>query len=122
MVLNRHLLKLLKHLVCLPQADGGNTESSGLGDVFDTHVSHLSTLHFNFLRHWDRLIDLEGREMQVSLEYKVDCLLEYKVKNFSLLGDLMSMFVFSFYGKILRIHMVQRAATQLVIFLQWFLT
>lgn len=114
-------LKLLKSLVCLPQADGGNTESSGLGDIFDTHVSHLSTLHFNFLRHWNRLIDLEAREMQVSFEYQL-FLLEYKVNVFFCFGHLISVFVFSFYGKRLRIHMVQRAATQLVIFLLWFLT
>lgn len=73
-----HLIgrKLLKHLVYLLQADGGNAESSGLGDVFDTHVSHLSNLHFNFLLHWDRLIDLEAREMQVSLKNQL-FLLEY---------------------------------------------
>ncbi|KAL0654368.1 hypothetical protein Bca4012_097059 [Brassica carinata] len=47
------------------RADGGNTESSGLADLFDAHVSHLSTLHFKFIRHWNRLIDLEAREMKL---------------------------------------------------------
>ncbi|XP_010532178.1 PREDICTED: DNA replication ATP-dependent helicase/nuclease DNA2-like [Tarenaya hassleriana] len=45
---------------------GGNKESSGLGDVFDMLTSNLSTVHCNFLRLWDRLIDLEAREMQVN--------------------------------------------------------
>ncbi|KAL5973677.1 hypothetical protein ACLOJK_030333 [Asimina triloba] len=45
---------------------GGNTESSGLGDVFDSHVEHLTDAHCDFFRHWDRLIDLEANETQVS--------------------------------------------------------
>uniref|UniRef100_A0A1J3JLJ2 DNA replication ATP-dependent helicase/nuclease n=1 Tax=Noccaea caerulescens TaxID=107243 RepID=A0A1J3JLJ2_NOCCA len=68
MLRNPNMCGYCRHLdVCTiyHKADGGNTESSGLGDVFDTHVSHLSTLHFNFLRQWDRLIDLEAREMQL---------------------------------------------------------
>ncbi|KAK9273764.1 hypothetical protein L1049_018574 [Liquidambar formosana] len=44
---------------------GGNTESSGLGDVFDSHIHHLTKAHCVFLRHWDRLIDLEAKEIQV---------------------------------------------------------
>ncbi|ESQ35991.1 hypothetical protein EUTSA_v10006571mg [Eutrema salsugineum] len=68
MLRNPNMCRNCRHLdVCTiyHKADGGNTESSGLGDLFDTHVSHLSTLHFDFLRHWDRLIDLESREMQL---------------------------------------------------------
>ncbi|VVA90552.1 unnamed protein product [Arabis nemorensis] len=68
MLRNPNICRNCRHLdVCTiyHKADGGNTESSGLGDVFDTHVSHLSTLHFKFLRHWDRLIDLEAREMEL---------------------------------------------------------
>lgn len=49
------------------QAYGGNTESSGLGDIFDSHTHHLTTVHSVFLRHWDRLIDLEAKEMQVQV-------------------------------------------------------
>ncbi|CAH2038530.1 unnamed protein product [Thlaspi arvense] len=68
MLRNPNMCRNCRHLdVCTiyHKADGGNTESSGLGDLFDAHVSHLSTLHFSFLRHWDRLIDLEAREMQL---------------------------------------------------------
>lgn len=49
------------------QAHGGSTESSGLGDLFGAHTNHLSPTHCDFLRHWDRLIDLEAKEMQVQL-------------------------------------------------------
>ncbi|PIA50019.1 hypothetical protein AQUCO_01300626v1 [Aquilegia coerulea] len=48
------------------KAHGGNTESSGLGDMFDSNVKHLTTDHCNFLRQWDRLIDLEAEETQVA--------------------------------------------------------
>ncbi|OMO90149.1 hypothetical protein COLO4_19317 [Corchorus olitorius] len=47
------------------KAFGGNTESSGLGDIFDLHVHHFSNAHGVFLRHWGRLIDLEAKEMQL---------------------------------------------------------
>lgn len=53
------------------QAYGGNTESSGLGDIFDSHTHHLTTVHSVFLRHWDRLIDLEAKEMQVQVWKKL---------------------------------------------------
>lgn len=51
------------------QVHGGSTESSGLGDVYDSHVHHLTTAHCIFLRHWDRLIDLEAKELQVKKFY-----------------------------------------------------
>ncbi|XP_048233494.1 DNA replication ATP-dependent helicase/nuclease JHS1 isoform X3 [Ricinus communis] len=47
------------------KAHGGSTESSGLGDVFDSHVDHITPAHCVFFRHWDRLIDLEGKETQL---------------------------------------------------------
>lgn len=47
------------------KAYGGNKECSGLGNMFDSHIYHLTTAHCSFLRHWDRLIDLEAKEMQV---------------------------------------------------------
>ncbi|KAK8672375.1 hypothetical protein V6N13_110747 [Hibiscus sabdariffa] len=48
------------------KAFGGDTESSGLGDIFDSRVRHFSNAHGVFLRHWDRLIDLEAKEMQLA--------------------------------------------------------
>ncbi|XVF41374.1 hypothetical protein PTKIN_Ptkin01aG0275400 [Pterospermum kingtungense] len=47
------------------KAFGGDTEGSGLGDIFGSHVHHFSDAHGVFLRHWDRLIDLEAKEMQL---------------------------------------------------------
>ncbi|KAK7401394.1 hypothetical protein VNO78_12831 [Psophocarpus tetragonolobus] len=43
------------------KAHGGNTGSSGLGEVFDSLTNHLTSLHSKFLRHWDHLIDLEAK-------------------------------------------------------------
>uniref|UniRef100_J3M0U5 DNA replication ATP-dependent helicase/nuclease n=1 Tax=Oryza brachyantha TaxID=4533 RepID=J3M0U5_ORYBR len=53
---------------CFPpmiQVHGGNATSSGLGDLFDNLVNHLTVAHHTFLKHWDRLIDLEARASQV---------------------------------------------------------
>ncbi|KAL9434767.1 hypothetical protein AB3S75_021104 [Citrus x aurantiifolia] len=47
------------------KAYGGNKECSGLGNMFNSHIYHLTTAHCSFLCHWDRLIDLEAKEMQV---------------------------------------------------------
>ncbi|KAK3019282.1 hypothetical protein RJ639_002855, partial [Escallonia herrerae] len=44
------------------KAHGGSTESSGLGDMFNSLVEHLTTTHSVFLQKWDQLIDLEARE------------------------------------------------------------
>lgn len=51
------------------QAHGGNKESSGLDDLFDKHVNHLTVAQSKFLRHWDRLIDLEAKVSQVQPFY-----------------------------------------------------
>lgn len=47
------------------KAYGGTTEGSGLGSVFDSLVSHLTNAHTNFLQKWDRLIDLEAKDVEV---------------------------------------------------------
>ncbi|KAL5799099.1 hypothetical protein ACOSQ2_003919 [Xanthoceras sorbifolium] len=68
MLQNPSMCKGCRHLpVCTiyHKAHGGNTESSGLGNVFDSHVQHLTTAHYVFLRHWDRLIDIEAKETQL---------------------------------------------------------
>ncbi|KAF5207658.1 DNA replication ATP-dependent helicase/nuclease DNA2 [Thalictrum thalictroides] len=69
MLQNPNMCRSCRHLnVCTiyHKAHGGNTESSGLGDMFDSNVKHLTTDHCNFLRQWDRLIDLEAEETQVA--------------------------------------------------------
>ena len=43
------------------QANGGDRESSGLDELFDSLVNHLTLSHGAFLQHWDRLIDLESK-------------------------------------------------------------
>ena len=49
----------------ISQAHGGNSESSGVDDLFNSHVEHLTGAYSNFLKRWDRLIDLEARSSQV---------------------------------------------------------
>ncbi|KAJ4799880.1 DNA replication helicase [Rhynchospora pubera] len=48
------------------KANGGNSASSGLGGIFDNLVNHLTPAHCNFLKLWDRLIDLEAQTIQVT--------------------------------------------------------
>lgn len=55
--------------ISMQQVHGGNTATSGLGDLFDNLVNHLSVAHHNFLKHWDRLIDLEARTSQVIFSF-----------------------------------------------------
>ncbi|KAI3818648.1 hypothetical protein L1987_12463 [Smallanthus sonchifolius] len=44
---------------------GGSIEGSGLGDVYSSLVNHLTTAHCNFLKKWERLIDLEANELEI---------------------------------------------------------
>ncbi|KAF3447603.1 hypothetical protein FNV43_RR12790 [Rhamnella rubrinervis] len=48
------------------KAHGGSMESSGLGDLFNSNTDHLTIVHSVFLRHWDWLIDLEAKQMQLT--------------------------------------------------------
>ncbi|KAK1273977.1 hypothetical protein QJS04_geneDACA012087 [Acorus gramineus] len=69
MLRNPTMCKSCRHLsVCTiyHKANGGDTESSGLDAVFDAHVQHLTAAHLNFLKKWDRLIDLEAKITQDS--------------------------------------------------------
>lgn len=47
------------------KAYGGTVEGSGLGDMYDSLVSHLTTTHTIFLQKWERLIDLEAKHVKV---------------------------------------------------------
>ncbi|KAF5744240.1 DNA replication ATP-dependent helicase/nuclease DNA2 isoform X3 [Tripterygium wilfordii] len=76
-----NMCKSCRHLdVCsiYHKAHGGTVESSGLGEIFHSRVSHLTTSHIVFLRHWDRLIDLEAKQMQLG---KKQTLLAQKLKT-----------------------------------------
>ncbi|XP_020577562.1 DNA replication ATP-dependent helicase/nuclease DNA2 isoform X2 [Phalaenopsis equestris] len=44
----------------------GSYEASGLGDLYDRKTGHLNVVHIEFLKHWDRLIDLEAKTCQVA--------------------------------------------------------
>ncbi|THG01570.1 hypothetical protein TEA_023305 [Camellia sinensis var. sinensis] len=69
MLKSPNMCKGCRHLnVCTiyHKAHGGTTEGSGLGDMFDSLVHHLTSRHCAFLRQWERLIDLEAKEIQIS--------------------------------------------------------
>ncbi|KAF4388162.1 hypothetical protein G4B88_021858 [Cannabis sativa] len=65
------ILKALTTQVLPPmlQVNGGSAERSGLGDLFDSNTHHLTTSHGSFLKHWDWLIDLEAKEIQIYLRF-----------------------------------------------------
>ncbi|XP_020682385.1 DNA replication ATP-dependent helicase/nuclease DNA2 isoform X1 [Dendrobium catenatum] len=48
------------------KAYAGSYETSGLGDLYDKKTGHLNIAHLEFLKHWDRLIDLEAKTCQVA--------------------------------------------------------
>ncbi|XP_038878324.1 DNA replication ATP-dependent helicase/nuclease JHS1 [Benincasa hispida] len=43
----------------------GSKETSGLGVLFDSHTDHFKASHGIFFQHWERLIDLEAKEMEL---------------------------------------------------------
>ncbi|KAL3613640.1 hypothetical protein CASFOL_041714 [Castilleja foliolosa] len=67
MIQNPNMCRNCRHLsVCTiyHKAYGGNAEGSGLGDVYDSLVSHLTITHTVFLKKWERLIDLEANHLE----------------------------------------------------------
>ncbi|WOL06102.1 DNA replication ATP-dependent helicase/nuclease DNA2 [Canna indica] len=88
MLQNVSMCKVCRHLnVCTVyhKAYGGNSDSSGLGVLFDNLVGHLTFAHFNFLKHWVRLVDLEAQASQVN---KRERLLSYNSKRDNNTGSL----------------------------------
>lgn len=68
--LSCELLSYYFHLIL--KSCGGTVEGSGLGDVYESLVSHLTTTHISFLQKWERLVDLEARHLEVLwLSYKL---------------------------------------------------
>ncbi|CAA6669719.1 unnamed protein product [Spirodela intermedia] len=62
------ICKSCRHLnICTVyhKAHGGDSHSSGLDELFNSLVDHLTISHSDFLRHWDRLIDLESKASSV---------------------------------------------------------
>ncbi|KAI3444863.1 hypothetical protein Pfo_001528 [Paulownia fortunei] len=67
MIQSPNMCRSCRHLsVCTiyHKAYGGNAEGSGLGDVYDSLVSHLTIIHTVFLQKWERLIDLEAKHLE----------------------------------------------------------
>ncbi|XP_027350618.1 DNA replication ATP-dependent helicase/nuclease DNA2 [Abrus precatorius] len=60
------------------KAHGGSSESSGLGEMFDSRTHHMTTSYSKFLCHWDRLIDLEAKETEL---LKKEVWRSYSVKS-----------------------------------------
>ncbi|CAA7406684.1 unnamed protein product [Spirodela intermedia] len=63
------ICKSCRHLnICTVyhKAHGGDSHSSGLDELFNSLVDHLTISHGDFLRHWDRLIDLESKASSVA--------------------------------------------------------
>ncbi|EPS67671.1 hypothetical protein M569_07103, partial [Genlisea aurea] len=56
---------IAQQLPPLLQAHGGSAEGSGLGDDYESFISHLKTAHTCFLHKWERLIDLEAKHLEV---------------------------------------------------------
>ncbi|KAL8500568.1 hypothetical protein ACS0TY_020227 [Phlomoides rotata] len=48
------------------KAYGGTAEGSGLGDMYESLVSHLTTTQAVFLQKWERLIDLEAKHLETA--------------------------------------------------------
>ncbi|KAL5560584.1 hypothetical protein UlMin_036795 [Ulmus minor] len=69
MLQSQSICKSCRHLnacTIYHKVHGGSAESSGLGDLFESNTHHLTAAHGVFLRHWDWLIDLEAKEMELS--------------------------------------------------------
>lgn len=78
--------------ILILQANGGNADSSGLGELYDSLTDHLTVSHITFLKQWDRLIDLEAKELQVWI---VELLCYLCCWNFDNLTLLCRLFQFS---------------------------
>jgi DNA replication ATP-dependent helicase Dna2 len=74
MLRDSHVCQYCPHLphCCLTHRslEGGTAETSGLGDLFDSHTQHLSQEHLGFFSHWSGLVMREeGRERQRGSEF-----------------------------------------------------
>lgn len=43
----------------------GNSKSAGVGKLFDKMTGHLSAVHLEYFKHWNKLIALESQAMKV---------------------------------------------------------
>ncbi|KAL0547963.1 hypothetical protein IC582_012402 [Cucumis melo] len=68
MLQNPNVCKGCRHLdVCTiyHKMQNGSKETSGLGVLFESHTDHLQASHSIFFQHWERLIDLEAKELEL---------------------------------------------------------
>ncbi len=45
----------------------GDSKSAGMGNLFDKSTNHLSPVHLKYFSHWNELIALESKAMQVNM-------------------------------------------------------
>ncbi|XP_057549836.1 DNA replication ATP-dependent helicase/nuclease JHS1 [Amaranthus tricolor] len=67
---------------------GGSAENSGLGDLFESLTDHLTAAHKVFFKQWERLIDLEAKELQLPKHVRKK---SYNSKNESISSCLTSL-------------------------------
>ena len=61
-----NLEQLTTCILDLQVLEGGDPETSGLGPLFNAKTVHLTDMHARFLKHWERLVDLEASHMEVN--------------------------------------------------------
>ncbi|KAL2634060.1 hypothetical protein R1flu_005539 [Riccia fluitans] len=61
-----HNCRQLDTCTAYHKAHGGTVESSGLGELFEKSTNHITTADVQFFLKWDRLIDLESRDLLMS--------------------------------------------------------
>ncbi|XP_047955543.1 DNA replication ATP-dependent helicase/nuclease JHS1 [Salvia hispanica] len=69
MLQNPNVCRSCRHLNACSvyhKANGGTVEGSGLGAMYESLVSHLTSTHAIFLQKWERLIDLEAKHVEIA--------------------------------------------------------
>ena len=51
--------------------EDGDKTSAGIGNLFEKSTSHLSPVHLKYFSHWNELIALESKAMQVIFKYNM---------------------------------------------------
>ena len=51
--------------------ENGDKTSAGIGNLFEKSTCHLSSVHLKYFSHWNELIALESKAMQVIFKYNM---------------------------------------------------
>ena len=69
MLQDQHVCKYCPQLnVCTlyhKSVEKGDSKTAGMRSLFDKSTSHLSPVHLKYFAHWNELIALESKAMQV---------------------------------------------------------